>query len=56
MALASFFAPQTILLWPGEEMDSLFDPGEAIARLRAKFRECVEQGMSHTTRAKALSR
>jgi hypothetical protein len=44
MALAGYFAPQTVLLWSGTELTQCIRENEICSVLLAKFRECVEEG------------
>jgi hypothetical protein len=42
--LAGYFAPQTVLLWTGEEVEECLRQESMAVTLLAKYRECVEQG------------
>lgn len=44
VALAAFFAPQTVLLWRGRELQACLERESIVPTLEAKFRECVEEG------------
>ena len=44
VALAGYFAPQTVLLWNGEEVTECLQEKAISSALVAKFRECVEHG------------
>ncbi len=56
VSLARFFAPQTVLLWSGDEMEYLLNGGNLVAMLRSKYRECVEEGIPFVRYLKALPR
>jgi hypothetical protein len=43
-ALAGYFAPQTVLLWSGEEVEECLRQESIAVTLLAKYRECVEEG------------
>jgi len=43
-ALAGYFAPQTVLLWSGKEVEECLRQESIAAALLAKYRECVEEG------------
>ena len=49
--LAGYFAPQTVLLVSGDELDEALVPGGMVAMLVAKYRECVETGGPQTVDA-----
>jgi len=44
VALAGYFAPQTVLLWNGAEVTECLENERFAAVLLAKHRECVEEG------------
>ena len=44
IALAGYFAPQTVLLWSGAEVTECLENESFAAVLLAKHRECVEEG------------
>ncbi|HSU13491.1 restriction endonuclease [Longimicrobium sp.] len=44
ITLVSYFAPQTVLLWRGEEMDYLLGNEFIVAGLLEKYRRAVEDG------------
>ncbi|HEX6747229.1 MAG TPA: restriction endonuclease [Longimicrobium sp.] len=46
--LAGYFAPQTVLLIAGDELDEAMATGGMVAMLMAKYRECVEEGGTQT--------
>jgi hypothetical protein len=46
-ALAGFFAPQTVLLWTGTDVDYVMEREAIAAFLQLKYRLSVEQGMSY---------
>jgi hypothetical protein len=43
-ALAGYFAPQTVLLWSGQEVEECLRQESIVVALLAKYRECVEEG------------
>jgi hypothetical protein len=43
-ALAGYFAPQTVLLWSGDEVEECLRQESIAVTLLAKYRECVEKG------------
>jgi hypothetical protein len=45
ITLSGFFAPQTVLLWPGEEVETCLEEQRVVSALEKKYRECVEQGI-----------
>jgi hypothetical protein len=50
VALAGYFAPQTVLLWSGTEIEECLSNESFAAVLLAKHRECVEEGApKHTS-------
>lgn len=48
VALAGFFAPQTVLLWTGSEIEECLRRNSITPLLLAKYREYVEQGAPRT--------
>jgi hypothetical protein len=48
VALARFFAPQTVLLWSGGEVEECLREESIVATLLEKYRECVEEGAPRT--------
>lgn len=48
IALARYFAPQTVLLWSGREVEECLREERIAAVLLAKYRECVEEGAPQT--------
>lgn len=46
-ALAGFFAPQTVLLWTGSDVDYVMESEAIFASLQMKYRLSVEHGMSY---------
>jgi len=44
LTLASYFAPQTVLLVSGAELEQALEDEEMVGLLVAKYRECVEEG------------
>jgi hypothetical protein len=47
LALASYFAPQTVLLWNGQDVDYVLESESSTAALMAKYRQAVEEGRAH---------
>ena len=54
ITLAGYFAPQTVLLVAGWELERAMVPGGMTAMLVAKFRECVEEGVPQTLYAGSM--
>lgn len=55
LTLAQFIAPQSILLWGGDELAVLLEHEDLVAPLRKKYRHCVETGIpDFDTREEAL--
>ncbi|MFL5383722.1 MAG: restriction endonuclease [Longimicrobiaceae bacterium] len=48
IALAGYFAPQTVLLWSGAEVTECLENESFAVVLLAKHRECVEEGAPKT--------
>jgi hypothetical protein len=46
LTLAQFVAPQTILLWSGEEIEHCLARGNLMQALLIKYRRHVEQGIA----------
>jgi len=46
--LAGYFAPQTVLLISGWDLEEALNARAVVAMLVAKFRECVEEGVPQT--------
>ncbi|HYH81025.1 MAG TPA: hypothetical protein VEX86_14585, partial [Longimicrobium sp.] len=44
LTLASYFAPQTVLLVSGAELEQALEDEDMVGLLVAKYRECVEEG------------
>jgi hypothetical protein len=49
VALAGYFAPQTVLLWSGKEILECLLERRIASMLLEKFRECVEEGTPQTS-------
>lgn len=56
IALARFFAPQTVLLWSGGEVEECLREERIVEALLAKYRECVEEGAPQTHHLGSLRR
>jgi len=48
VALAGYFAPQTVLLWSGAEVTECLENESFAGMLLAKHRQCVEEGAPKT--------
>ncbi len=55
LTLAQFIAPQSILLWGGDEIAILLEQEDLVEPLRKKYRHCVETGIpDYDTRVEGL--
>jgi hypothetical protein len=52
--LAGYFAPQTVLLWSGEEVEECLRQESMTVALLAKYRECVEKGAPQISEVAAV--
>ena len=54
--LAGYFAPQTVLLWSGPEVEECLRQESMAVALLAKYRECVEEGAPQISEVTAVLR
>jgi hypothetical protein len=55
VTLAGFLSPQTVLMISGEELEVAMANRRTVALLTAKYRECVEEGMSPRKPARSVA-
>ena len=55
-ALAGYFAPQTVLLWNGQEVEECLRQESIAVTLLAKYRECVEEGAPQISEVETVLR
>lgn len=53
--LTQYLAPQTVLLWEGEEIKYALEHGEMVTGLRLKYKHAVEQGLTDYNLLEAIS-